>query len=159
MNFIVTEITNDINLKDFKCTNEDVNKFLKIHALNNHLKNLSKIYILINEETSALIGYMTLSADALRLPDSKKYEIREVPAILLGRIGIDDKYRGKKYAETYLIPFAIGVCHEVMNNIGCRLLIAEINLVDSILDFFLKNGFKIERESKKYHYLSIDLLI
>ncbi len=43
--------------------------------------------------------------------------------------------------------------------IGCILLITEIQIDDPILNYFLENGFNIERTSKKFHYLSIDLLI
>ena len=81
-----------------------------------------------------------------------------MPAALLGRIGIDDKYRGQDLAREYLIRYVLGVCNEVKNYIGLRLLIIEVERGDSIKDYLIKNGFQEEKSNKKFHFLSIDLL-
>jgi len=77
---------------------------------------------------------------------------------LLGRLAIDDKYRGSNLGED-LIKYAIGICDEVKDLIGCRLLIVEVRKTDSkLLNYFLKKGFEKIREGTQFHYIMIDLL-
>ena len=54
--------------------------------------------------------------------------------------------------------YALGVCNEVKNLIGCRLLIIEVEKEDPTKDYLIENGFQEEKSNKKYHFLSIDVL-
>jgi len=158
MNFIITEINDQLNIDLFHSQNDQVNEFIHKNALYNNKNLLSKVYVLVDKDQIYIAGIISLSAYMLNLPHSKKYTIQQVPAVLLGRIGIDDKYRGQNLVREYLIKYALGVCSEVIDYIGCRLLIVEVEKGDSIKDFFIKNGFQEEKSNKKYHFLSIDLL-
>ena len=62
-----------------------------------------------------------------------------MPAALVGRIGIDDKYRGQDLARKYLIKYVLGVYNEVKNLIGLRLLIVKVERGDKIKDYLIKN--------------------
>lgn len=158
MRFLITEINQQLDTDSFNCQNEKLNEFLHKYALYNNQNLLSKVYVLIDEITEAIAGVISLSAYRLNLPNSKKYNIQQVPAALLGRIGIDSKYRCQDLARDYLIKYVLGVCNEVKAYLGLRLLIVEVEKGDSIKDYLLKNGFKEEKSNKKYHFLSIDLL-
>ncbi len=158
MNLFISEIQEYQNITIFHCQNENVNEFLIKHALYNNRNLLSKVYILIDRDFDEIAGIFTLSAYRLNLPYNEKYSIQQVPAVLLGRIGVADKYRGQNLAKEYLIRYALGVCDEVKNYIGCRLLIVEVEREDSIKDYLIKNGFQEETSNKKYYFLSIDLL-
>jgi len=158
MDLIITEINDQLDTESFHCQNDKVNDFLHNFAIYNNQNLLSKVYVLIEKGPNNLVGIISLSAYRLTLPHSKKYTIQQVPATLLGRIGIDDKYRGHNLAREYLIKYVLGVCNEVKNYIGCRLLIVEVDREDPIKDYLIKNGFQEEKSNKKYHFLSIDLL-
>ena len=158
MSFTITEISDQLITESFHCQNDKVNEFIHEHALYNNKNLLSKVYVLIDEDTEAIAGVVSLSAYRLNLPHNKKYSIQQVPAALLGRIGIDDKYRGQDLTRDHLIKYALGVCNEVKNYIGCRLFIVEVERGDSIREYLLKNGFQEEKCNKKFHFLSIDLL-
>lgn len=157
MEFVIQELIDDYNLETFECQNEDVNDFLNNFAFHNQLNLLSKVYILVDITQNIIAGYLTLSSYLLRLGDTR-YEIPKVPSILLGRIGIDNKYRGKDLAKEYLIPYAIGICNEVKEFIGCRLLIAEVEKGANFKNFLEDNGFCEEKSNTSYHYMSLDLL-
>ncbi len=122
MSFFITEIHDQLKIESFHCQNDSVNEFMHEYALYNNQNLLSKVYVLIDEDKEAIAGIVSLSAYRLNLPHNKKYSIQQVPAALLGRIGIDDKYRGQDLAREYLIKYALGVCNEVKNYMGCRLL-------------------------------------
>jgi predicted GNAT family N-acyltransferase len=158
MNLLITEIDEYIDVTNFNSKDPNVNSFLKKNALKNKKNLLTRTYILLDTDTNSTVGYITLSANKLELATSEKYEMRHVPAILLGRIGVDNKFREKDYGMK-LIQYAIGICNEVKNFIGCRLFIAEVNKDSDIKDYLLKKGFFEELSDKRYHYLSIDLLI
>lgn len=158
MKLLFSEINERQNITSFHCQNENVNEFLNKYALYNNRNLLSKVYILTDKDTEDIAGIVSLSAYRLNLPYSEKYSIQQVPAVLLGRIGVADKYRGQDLAKEYLIKYALGVCNEVKNYIGCRLLIVEVEREDPIKEYLIKNGFQEETSNKKYYFLSIDLL-
>ena len=158
MAFIITEIYDQLKTDSFNSQNDKVNDYLHKYALYNSKNLLSKVYVLIDQTTEVLAGVISLSAYRLNLPHSEKYSIQQVPAALLGRIGIDEKYRGQDLAREYLIKYVLGVCNEVKNYLGLRLLIVEVERGDLIKDYLKKNGFQEEKSNKKYHFLSIDLL-
>lgn len=142
MDLIITEINDQLNLESFHCQNHKVNEFLRNFALYNNQNLLSKVYILVEKDNNNLVGFFSLSAYRLTLPHSIKYSIQQVPAVLLGRIGVDDKYRGHNLAREYLIKYALGICNEVKNYIGCRLLIVEVEKEDPIKEYLKKKDFK-----------------
>jgi len=158
MSFIITEIYNQLKTDSFNCQNDKVNEFIHKYALYNNQNLLSKVYVLIDKDTESIAGVISLSAYRLNLPHSKKYSIQQIPAALLGRIGIDEKYRGQDLAREYLIKYVLGVCNEVKDLIGLRLLIVEVEKGDSIRDYLIRNGFQEEKSNKKFHFLSVDLL-
>lgn len=157
-NILIKEIDEDCNLKSFKCEKDIVNKFFYKNSLFNNINLLSKVYIIENIGNKDIIGYFTLSTYRLNLEHGKKYGIQKVPAILLGRMGVDNDYRGLRLTETHIIPYTIGICNDVKQNVGCRLLIAEIEKGDTLKDYLIKIGFNEERITKTHDILSLDLL-
>lgn len=158
MSFIITEIYKQLKLESFNCQNDKVNDFLHRYALYNNQNLISKVYVLVEQDTKDIAGVISISAYRLNLPHSEKYSLQQVPAALLGRIGIDDRYRGQDLARVYLIKYILGLCNEVKNYIGLRLLIVEVEKGDPIKAYLIKNGFQEEKSNKKFHFLSIDLL-
>ncbi|KKL56104.1 hypothetical protein LCGC14_2248760 [marine sediment metagenome] len=94
----------------------------------------------------------------LRLSDSKKFDIQKVPAALIGRIAIDNEYRGHNLGKD-LIQFAIGRCNYIKYYIGCRLLAVEVKKEDLIKDYLENFGFELVHESRGFYILAFDLLI
>lgn len=137
----IFEIFKNIDLHKFCCENDEVNEYLYNIALISNEKLLSKTYIIINKENNDIVGFFTLSASLLKLKESKKYDISGVPAILLGRIGVDNKYR-HQYIGEFLLEMALGICEEVKELIGCRLILTENVAGSKILDYFKKLGFQ-----------------
>jgi len=155
---LIREIDEECNLKSFKCKKDIVNKFFYKKSIFNNKNLLSKVYIIENIRNKDIIGYFTLSTYRLNLEHGKKYGIQKLPAILLGRMGIDNNYRGLRLTETHIIPYTVGVCDDVKQNVGCRLLIAEIERGDQLKDYLLEIGMNEERITKSHHILSVDLL-
>jgi len=99
-----------------------------------------------------------LSAYDLHLGDTRIFGISQIPCVLLGRIGIDDKYRGHDLTKKFILKYSMGICNIITSNIGCRLLLMEIELHDPFRKYCIKNGFKEIKSNRKYHFIIRDLL-
>ena len=94
----------------------------------------------------------------LRLADTKKFGIQKVPAALLGRIAIDNDYRGQNLGKN-LIAFIRGRCNYIKTLIGCRLLVVEVKKDDLIVNYLINFGFELLHQSKDFNILGLDLLV
>ena len=72
MNLISTEINDGLKIDSFHCQSDKVNEFFHTNALYNNQNLLSKVYVLVDKDTDAIAGIITLSAYRLNLPHSKK---------------------------------------------------------------------------------------
>ena len=79
--------------EDFECRDETLNTFLKIRANQEHKKNISDTYVLVNNsEPQIILGYFTLSNSGVSLaslPKEYKKHFPNYPSIgtvLLGRM-------------------------------------------------------------------------
>ncbi len=155
---IFIELKDDLDTNSFLCESDELNEFFHHNSKFNEKNLLSKTYIYYNEKNKEIVGFASLSCNLLKLANSKEFGIQKIPAALLGRIAIDNKYRGYNLGRD-LLAYVRGKCNYIKNHIGCRLLIVEVKKSDPILDYFKEYGFEIFHKSKSIHYLGFDLLI
>lgn len=155
--YIIKELENEIKSVSFSCSSKELNEFLYKRAEKNNEDLISKIYIYYDINNKKIFGFISLSAYQLNLSDTEKFGISSVPAVLLGRLAIDNDYRKKNLGEN-LIKYTCIIGKEVKKLVGCRLLIVEVNSGDiNLLNYFIDKGFTIVRQSKRFYYLMIDL--
>lgn len=92
--------------KDFSCGNEELDKYLKEFARQNHKKDISKSFVAMFEER--VIGYYTLSmsmVEFVEIPEEHKKGIPKYPSPVakIGRLAIDTQFQGKKIGTALLI--------------------------------------------------------
>ena len=155
---IIIELKDDIELIQFHCESDELNKFLHEKSRYNEKNLISKVYLYYHIKNKNIVGFITLSNYMLRLAEGKKFGIQKVPAALIGRIAIDDDYRGNNLGRD-LILFARGRCNYIKDFIGCRLLVVEVKKEDPIMKYLLSFGFEILHQSKGFVILGLDLLI
>ena len=93
--------------KDFSCGNSRLDNYIKDRAIKDSKYNISITNVLIQD--NIIIGYYTLSSYSIKpsiIPESiisklPKYNV--IPATLLGRLAVDQKYHGKGYGEHLLM--------------------------------------------------------
>lgn len=94
---------------EFSCDIEELDVYLHRYAGQDMRKQVAAVFVLFQEDHSIIAGYYTLSATGIRhenLPDAivrklPKYPI--IPATLLGRLAVDQKFRGEGLGETLLL--------------------------------------------------------
>ncbi len=88
----------------FDCGVSELNAFLKQHANQNQLRNVSKTYVAVvavsSDDIKKIYGYYTLAAGHLSfdlLPESEKSKIPKypVPIARIGRLAVDKNHHGQ----------------------------------------------------------------
>ena len=142
---LVTALNPIHDLTGFDCGNNELNTYLKATAGQHQKKFISKTYVLVDEESPALvIGFYTLavrrmvaigdlpSAIAKRLP-------REVPGFSLARLAIHVSEKNKGHGE-YLLLHAMQRSARVADEIGGYALFVDAK-DDIAAAFYQKYGF------------------
>jgi GNAT superfamily N-acetyltransferase len=92
----------------FTCGVEALDRYLKQQAGQDMRRRLAAVFILYDAEQDAVVGYYTLSATgiiAAALPDDMTRRLPRyptLPVILLGRLAVDQRYRGQGFGEVIL---------------------------------------------------------
>lgn len=154
---IFKELDKEIIIRDFDCGDLEINSFLEKLAHTNQEEKLSKTYTFCIKDTNELIAFMTLSASQLNTGDARIFGIDKVPVVLLGRLGVDNDFKGKGLGFS-LIRIALEKALDASYIIACRLLLVETT--SDMKSYYLEKvnmGFEWFRDRKKSSILFIDL--
>jgi len=154
------------DLSEFNCGDNDLNEFLKIDSFKYHKSRLASTILVIHGDK--IIGFFSLSADAIKLIDDEKEKcdvsekpLQEYPAVKLVRLAVDKRYQGKNLGKI-ILRIAIGLILEKLDNsVGCRFI--TVDAYTNKVPFYKNYGFIINEHSKytkKERYISMrfDLL-
>lgn len=93
----------------FSCGVEPLDLYLKQQAGQDLRKRMAAPFVLVEEGSNTIIGYYTLSSTSImfnELPTEitkKLPKYPNVPATLLGRLAVDQRYRHKRLGEMLLM--------------------------------------------------------
>lgn len=86
------------NREKFDCGNDEINAYLHKFAKQHNKKGIAKIHILADGDT--IMGFYTLSNAELTL--SIQGYPNKIPAMLIGKIGVDKNYQGQGLSKILL---------------------------------------------------------
>lgn len=116
--------------KAFDCGDEEVTRFLREQALQDHEKNLSRTTVLVDEagdDPARVVGYHTLVMAQVRqeeIPEDRPRIKRGIPVILLGQLGVDSEFQGRGLGETLLMDAQARV-DEISRKAGVRAMMLD----------------------------------
>jgi GNAT superfamily N-acetyltransferase len=156
-------------IKDFDCTDGDLNTFFSQEALPYHDQLLTVTYVL--ETNTKTAGFFSLSNDKIQRAENKpvwnrinrriKFEKRRnsYPAVKLGRLGVDYDFQSIGVG-TLLLKF---IKNFVMadTKTGCRFITVDAYNNEKTLHFYQKNGFEFFLQNdtrEKTRLMFFDLL-
>jgi GNAT superfamily N-acetyltransferase len=120
---IIEPISRLHNRKLFDCGDDEVNRFLREQALQDHEKDMSRTMVLILEaDQTRIIGYHTLAMSQARqeeIPKDKPKIKRSIPVVLLGQLGVDRAFQGRGLGELLLMDAQARV-DEISRRAGIR---------------------------------------
>ncbi|MCM1108878.1 MAG: GNAT family N-acetyltransferase [Clostridium sp.] len=137
----------------FSCGNEDLDSFFHNDYIPYEDELMGKSYCFFHDKDNAIVGAFTVCNASIhnRLLSSgaKKAmaaylneEKRNInyPAILLGRLGISQKYQGL-HIGSELMDFIKAWFIEPKNKTGCRYILVDAYNTDCTIGFYKRNGF------------------
>ena len=129
----------------FDCGYPILNDYLKKYARQNHEKGIAKTFVAIPQSQSSQIdGYYTVSASVIEftsLPKShqKAMPTYPIPAILIGKLAVDNSVKGQGLGEELLVD-ALFRAVKTAQEIG--IFAVRVDAIDSkAKEFYLKYEF------------------
>ena len=128
--------------EDDKSDPLEIHKFYYEDLKRYQESKLSTVRFIKNKD--AIVGYFTVSMNAIELDKLDKDEKvkgttpKKYPAMLIGRMGIDKKYRYKGLGSEICI-FCRGLAIETSQKVACRYVI--LHTTEDKVPFYEKSGF------------------
>jgi hypothetical protein len=167
---VLVDYSPGYKLGDFDCGIPDYNEFLVSDAPIYIEQNICQVKLLLHKQTADIIGYMALNSDSFKLDEEEKLKegleipYNSVPALKIGKLAINTKYKDKPYGS-FMLWLALGFAEQLNRlGIGCRFIIvdADVEHNPETPAFYKKNGFVYnekmnERRKKQPRSLSMRL--
>lgn len=151
-------LTEEIARLPFECGDKDLEDFFHEEAVLYSRACLGKTYCFIDNagDATKIVAFFTVSNDSVKttfIPKSSTNKVqrkipgqkhlRTYPAVLIGRLGVNKEYQGKKFLVglqviNYLKTWFI----EEDNKTGCRFLVVDAYNREHVLNFYERNKFK-----------------
>ena len=145
MSYLTTHLEATHKKKDFNCGKPLLDNYLHTQAKQDVKRKQSACFVLEGDR-GIVKGYYTLSSASIKkdiLPETiiKKLPpaYSDLPVTLLGRLAVDNSYRGQRLGELLLLD-ALKRCYNASVNIGSMAVIVD-PLDGDAEQFYLKYGF------------------
>ncbi len=137
------------DLTGFDCTDngrdeQGLQTFIQKEALPFQTANLGKTYVVLFK--GKMIAYLTVAMAGIsvsRMKGGEKVEgveIQNYPALLLGRLAVDNRFWGKDVGS-YVCTWCLGLARKLSGIIGCRYVV--LHAREAVVPFYIKNGFTV----------------
>lgn len=150
------DLTEELSSFDFSCGDDDLDDFFHNHALLYAKERLGKTYVFVNNDTSEIVAFFTVSNDSIKttfIPKNSTNRVqrkipglkhlRTYPAVLIGRLGVSMSYQGKGFMiGRQIVNFIKLWFLDDDNKTGCRFLVVDAYNKPDVLSFYERNGFK-----------------
>lgn len=96
------------NRSDFSSGTESLDRYFREQAGQDVRRKLAAVFVLRDAEADRVVGYYTLSATSIAPPSLPPATTRRLPryaalpAVLLGRLAVDARYRGQGFGRLLL---------------------------------------------------------
>ena len=164
MDLIIAELNKERHDRDsFDCGIDALNFFLKLHASQNQVKNISRSYVAVSPDdaknSKAVVGYYTITAgqiDCAQLPTSVRTKLPKhpVPIARIARLAVDKKHHGQGVGGHLLYDALIRIL-ELAGKIGIFAVVVDAKN-DSARMFYKKYGFSELEDSQLTLFLPIE---
>jgi len=101
----------------FSCGDEHLDRYLATQARQDVRRKIANCFVACDEGSTVIAGYYTLSAASMSLDelgDALKRRLpryQNVPAALIGRLGVDRRFQGRGLGSALLIDAAERAAH------------------------------------------------
>ena len=126
---IIEPISREHSRELFDCGDEEVNRFLREQALQDHEKDMSRTMVLIDDvrdlDTDHRLSHPGNAAGPPRRhPKDRPMIKRTIPVVLLGQLGVDRAFQGSGLGELLLMDAQSRV-DEISRRTGIRAMMLD----------------------------------
>lgn len=139
--------------KDFECGYGLLDNYIRTQARQDVGRDLSACFVLASLD-GQVMGYYTLSANSIdrdMFPENLRQKLPPsydaLPTVLLGRLAMDNKYKGKGYG-VHLLVDALKRCAQISEGLGSIAIIVD-PIDEKARSFYEAYGFGLLPDSKK----------
>lgn len=150
------DLNEEISSFNFSCGDDDLDDFFHNHALLYSKEHLGKTYVFVDNDTSEIVAFFTVSNDSIKttfIPKNSTNRVqrkipglkhlRTYPAVLIGRLGVNKSFQGKGLKiGRQIVNFIKLWFLDDNNKTGCRFLVVDAYNKLEVLSFYEQNGFK-----------------
>jgi GNAT superfamily N-acetyltransferase len=130
----------------FSCGIPALDAYIKDRATQDAKRNVAVTYVLARQDSNSIIGYYSISTASIettQLPESitkrlPRYEA--LPAMLVGRLAVDQQYRGQGFGELLLVD-ALSRCFKLSLEIGAMAIVVDAK-DEGAARFYERYGFR-----------------
>jgi len=145
-NFSVKKLDAQTNLSDFNCSEQDdlgLNEFIHKEALDYQKESMGVTHLFYLNDT--IVGYITVAMGSISVKQTKlrlkSYDDKvRYPAMLLGRLGVDNKFRRRAIGKC-MCKWSIGLAENLSKEVGCRFIVL-VTKSESRVKFYKDCGFQ-----------------
>ncbi|MCW4014262.1 MAG: GNAT family N-acetyltransferase [Candidatus Bathyarchaeota archaeon] len=146
-------LSNEADVSRFNCSQNDlsgVNEFLHKEADRYQQEKMGTTYLFYYN--NQIIAYVTVSMTCIDSRDAPDrdildwFEKKKPPAMLVGQLGVDNKWRGRGIGS-FLCDWCYGLAAEFSEEIGCRYV--TLHTEKELISFYERNGFNTMKPNKK----------
>ena len=149
--FKLEQLTASISLEGFSCLIEEYNDYIYSDALRSQNDHIALTWLLREQATDAIVAYLSLIADAIKLSASEKelhklnYPFKTIPAMKIAKIAVSGLFSTRyKGIGSFLIGAAASKalgCNKDYCAARFLTVDADIEHDKGVLAFYEKNGF------------------
>ena len=145
-NWVIEPLNSSKHIRNhFSCGNELLDHYLKKQASQDIKRKLAKVFVILEPDSLNVLGFYTLSAASFnksKLPTglSKKLPHSDIPAVLIGRLAVDQTWQGKKLGEYFLVDACQRVVETSQRTLAINAVVVQAK-DETAKAFYLKYGF------------------
>lgn len=153
MIYITKLLSNSHEKSNFLCGKEMLDDYIQKQAKQDKKGKVAACFIL-SDDDKVIKGYYTLSYGSIpriQLPESlikKLPKYKDLPVTLLGRLAVDNKFKGEKLGSLLLMDALKRSFDTATTRIASMAVIVDLIDQDAI-NFYAKYGFIILEDSKR----------
>jgi GNAT superfamily N-acetyltransferase len=143
----------------FSCGVEPLDTYIKNRARKEHEARVTFVYVLPTGEGQDIAGFYTISSATINfvdLPPEKTKRLPRypaLPAILIGRLAVDERYRGRGLGE-YLLMDALKRSLRISKEIGAMAVIVDAK-DENAISFYRKYKFTSSIDRENFLYITM----
>lgn len=154
----IVALDDDVNLDGFRCGEPDIDLWLQRDAREWQETSRCTVYLAMTD-ANEIVGFFSLSMHALQVQVVKGVVDvsgnAKVPTILLGKFGVDERFRGRNRTALgcgrqgpLLMREIIDRARQMSALVACRLLYVEA-LNDGLIAWYERQGFHSMKNPRK----------